>query len=710
MRSASATFRRTMSQRRNFVNYADMTLANGTVLHLTPEDFRIGGNTIQDDVVDGDAFSVGTAIGKTVSIVIDNSSEYFSQFDFYNAVFVLYIGLELPDTTVEKLRIGTFTVITPATTGLVITIDAVDNMYKFDQPYVNTLSFPATLQEIVNDACVQCGVHNNTGHFDRYRMEVEGDNEILKDDITYRQIISYVAQIACVYAKIDEYGDLIFAWYTDTVPEQYADGGNFRQIYTDEGYYATGDALDGGDFSPVYNQDGSYATGDIFDGGWFTDSVAFHDLGFSKSVTVATDDIIITGVRVKYGSGDEETDVLIGTDDYCITVEDNPFTINNERTIAQALWAKLMYLTFRPFSLSYLQDPTIESGDWVVITSVLGDSYLTFCTSVQFTTGGYMQISCNAQPPAKQGCTYSSSAAKAVVKAARETASQISTYDNEVQRMNQLAANAMGNYWQSVTQDDGSVISYLSNKPLSLDPNDGHIIFTNHSHAWKITGDGFFQCSSTGTDESTTVWTGGIDANNNAVMTTVSTIGLNADWINTGTITIGGTSGNVNGKIVVKNSSGTIIGQWDKTGLTVHSGTISGIDMELGGDDDGSIRMYDSNDRLRGEWDKYGFYLYDSSGDTVFEVENGTATMNGNLYTGDIDLANNTITFDDDSRIEGEGYGNGININSNTVVFSVNSLQVTEYRSSGGVYTGWTGQVLCNDGYVRNVINGIICE
>ena len=82
MRSATASFRRTMSRRRNFVNYADMTLADGTVLHLQPEDFRIGGNTIHDDVVDGDSFTVGTALGKSVTIVLDNTDELFSLYNF----------------------------------------------------------------------------------------------------------------------------------------------------------------------------------------------------------------------------------------------------------------------------------------------------------------------------------------------------------------------------------------------------------------------------------------------------------------------------------------------------------------------------------------------------------------------------------------------------------------------------------------------------
>ena len=556
MRAASAEFRRTMTQRRNFVNYADMTLSNGTVLHLKPEDFRLGGNTIEDDLVDGDSFTVGSIIGKTVTIALDNSSEFFSQFDFYGAYFVLYVALPLPTEQqperVEKIRIGYFTVITPATTGTVITMEAVDNMYKFDKPYSESnLTYPATLQQIVVEACNHCGVTNNTGQFDRYLMQVSNKPE---GDITYRQVLSYVAQIAGVNAKIDDLGGLTFVWYTDTVPEAYADGGNFRKIYKPDGSYATGDALDGGSFA--------YNDGDAFDGGLFGDPMAYHDLGPAKSVKIGTDDIVITGVRVKNG----DTDVLSGSAGYVITLDDNPLTVGVETNVANALYAKLMYLTFRTFSLSYLQDPTIEAGDWVIVEDIKHNTVISFCTNVKFTTGNYMSISCNAQSPAKQGSTYSSAAAKAIVEQMRLTSEQISDYDMAVQRMNMLAANAMGLYWLDVPQADGSTIFYESDKPLSID-SDGNVVFTYHSHVWKRTGSGFFSTASSGTSESTTTWTGGIDANNNAVMNTISTIGLTADWINTGTldsikITTGSTYGS---KFVIE--SGQIKAYYDNTYL-----------------------------------------------------------------------------------------------------------------------------------------------
>lgn len=697
MRSASKEFRRTMSQRRNFVNYADITLMDDvrpsyrTVLHLNPSNFRISGNTIHDDIVDGDAFTVGTAIGKSVTIAIDNTDEQFSAYNFYGAQVVLYVGLALDDDPpvdpprVEKILIGYFTVITPASTGTVITIEAVDNMYKFDRPYSESqLTYPTSLMSIISDACSCCNVTNNTNIPSRPGYGTISPQQRPEGDITFRQVISYVAQILGVNAKIDATGALRFVWYTDTVPTTSDnDGGDFSRVYDQSGKYATGDNLDGGTFlysnvdaitvtfdancetestydkvTIYYENNGVYYkreftgafggesfylpttkfwftfhadssitkwgwrissivpaqsgtvtgfsesslpseswttvtytsdmpesehpyangtssaycfdldfAGATVDGGTFTENMTYHNLGSAKSVQISTDDIVITGVKVKNG----DTSSLYGTEDYCILIEDNPLTVSLESSIASNLWTNTFssFPHFRPFTLSFLQDPTIESGDWVLISDAKYNSYLTFCTSVEFTTGGYMGISCKAQSPAQQLSVYSSQSAKSIVReqrAANEIVGErISDYDLAVQRMNILSAQASGNYFQTITLQDGSTISYMSDKPLSV-ASDGTIRFTQGSHAWKITAQGFFSSTNASTTDVPSMWTQGIDANNNAVMNTVAAKGISFDWAHGGILTLGGQN-NINGELTVKDANNIEIGHWGVDGL-----------------------------------------------------------------------------------------------------------------------------------------------
>lgn len=67
-------------------------------------------------------------------------------------------------------------------------------------------------------------------------------------------------------------------------------------------------------------------------------------------------------------------------------------------------------------------------------------------------------------------------------------------------------------------------------------------------------------------------WT--IDGNLVADFITTGT--MLADRIRGGTLELGGTGLGKDGSIIVKNASGTTIGYWDKTGLHVLTGTISG--------------------------------------------------------------------------------------------------------------------------------------
>jgi phage minor structural protein len=191
-------------------------------------------------------------------------------------------------------------------------------------------------------------------------------------------------------------------------------------------------------------------------------------------------------------------------------------------------------------------------------------------------------------------------------------------------------------------------------------------------------------------------------------------------WTLDGNILIGGS--NAAGLTVYKRVNGvdTVLFQidpnkivWNTPNSSMASDgtlTLNGGTLNMGGANDGEIYMYDSSGRERGLWNRNKFRIKDSSGDTIFEASGDGLTVDGDFHTDHIDLEDNTIIFDDDSRIEGAGFGNGININSNTVVFSVDSVQVTEDRGDTSVRTGWTGRVLCDDGYIRDVINGIICQ
>ena len=581
MRNISNEARLVMNKRRNFVNYAHVTLHDGQELYLKPSDFRISGNTITDDWNEGESFQLGSAIGKTATLLLDNtdgrvetvgSTEVvyphgkFSEYDFYMAFFELYIhlpkcihdGTELID---QNIPIGTFTVTTPASHGATIEITGVDNMCMFDRPFDEcTLDFSShpDLYTVLVRCCHDCGV------------AIGFDNTFLNHDlpvntkpagITYREVVSYIAQLSGNNAVISVSGALTLKYY-DMTALNVLDGGHFRP------WDGTEDFVDGGSFNP-------WTTGDIIDGGNFTDPIGYHNLTATNGTTISTDDIKFTGIMVSYSvddGGSSKTESVHypdvpDWDTYAMQIVDNPFVWDGYVTrsgtnifipdvVATSLWDILSGLEFRVFSCSSIQDPTIEAGDNAVVYDVKGNMYRTIITNVKFTTGGMTEVSCNAESPVKQNSRYVNPAAKAVAKAKEN----MDSYNAQVAHFNEIANQALGYYETKVIDPEThETITYRHDQ----------LLLEDSTYIIKMTGT-VIAISDDGGDS----YSSGVDITTaTMLMNLIYVHGLVADWITTGTLTVGG-NGNKDGEIMVLNNSDNEIGRWDNSGISIKSGSI----------------------------------------------------------------------------------------------------------------------------------------
>lgn len=551
MISASKEFKEKLKEGAGVVNYADVTLSNGTVLHLEPKDFMIGGCQIEDKTTDG-KFGVGFVIGKTCSLKIANHNEQFSQYDFFNSIIYLYVALMLDDGRIEKVRKGKYYATVPETPGNIIEISAVDDMYKLDKDYSSgRTAYPATLQTIISDACLDCGIPIGFRQFDNMNYVVQSKPE----KATYRQVVSYACQIAGYNARIDNDGYMQLIWYNTNVLDVYTYiGGDFKAYPHDTIIY-------GGDFK-------DYSTDRIIRGATFSEPVPEHIFRI-KSLEVHTDDVQITGARVV---GDEEVVALFGEEGYVIEVSGNPFVNGKEREVADYLGGRMVGMTFRPLSAQILNNPLYEPFDVIRVSDVKGNVYNSVLNSVLYEIGGYTSIACEAENPIRQGSAYVSAAAQAVVEARRNTEKQLTTYDKAVQQMNQTAANAMGLFFAIERSGDGSIITYESTKPITVDDN-GKCHFEKNSTVYKKTGDGFFVSRDGGLS-----YTAGFDSQGNAVLNVLYAIGINADWINAGsmsanriqggTLVLGGAA-NQYGKFLLLNQYGNIVVNGDLNGFHI---------------------------------------------------------------------------------------------------------------------------------------------
>lgn len=550
---------------RDYLCYADITLADGTVLNLEDANIWTDSFSIEDAVSGTSSFDIGATIINKLTLSINNIYEEYSEYDFTDAVVLPYVGLGLPDGTIEKVRKGVFTVDEASYDGSLITLSCLDNMYKLDYVYgESNLSYPATLGEIVRDICYVCGVTLLTTTFfnSSYVVQNRPDDQAL----TCRQVLSWAAQIACSWARFDVYGRLCLDWYDLSVFEK--NRGLNGGIFDEGNPYKTGDSASGGTFNP-------WTAGDDFNGGTFKDLSRYHHIYSLSAMQICTDDVVITGLKVTESF--EETDTekvqsfLFGTEGYVIALEGNDLIQKGmAETVARSVGGRVVGMRFRPFDVSALNDPSMEAGDPVIVTDRKQRSYQSYITSTTFKAGNYQQVQCSAETPSRNSAQRFSEATRNIVKARREASRKISDYDKAVQVMNQLAANTFGFYSTNVPQADGSIIAYRHDRPT----------LTESKTVYKSGIDGFWVTQDfQGSDAATAAagkWKAGFDSSGNAVLNVLSVIGINFDWAHGGTLTLGGQN-NVSGKMRILDASGKQIGSWEGSeGLVATKGKFSG--------------------------------------------------------------------------------------------------------------------------------------
>lgn len=525
MINVSNAFRKELyNDNRNYLLYADITLADGTELNLDNSDFWQGGFSIEDSVSSSDTFTVGGAVINKLTLVINNIYEEFSEYDFSGAEIEVKVGLKLPDGITESFRKGLFIVDETKYNGSLITLTCLDNMSKFDRSYSESvLGYPATLMQIVQDACQICDVTLQSYSFPHDDFIVQ--NRPSDEATTFREVISWAAQIACCFARCDTLGRLEIKWYNTAAieSEDGLDGG----IFDSANPYDSGDTADGGTFNPWTN-------GDEYDGGTF-ENQNYHHIFSNYSIDIATDDVVITGVKVTVPVESEESSndflsYLSGSNGYVIGIEGNDL-IQGEagETVAGWLGAMLIGLRFRSGQVSHSSNPTIEAGDVAFLTTRNGNSYPFLVSYTKFGNGGSQSTESIAETPSRNSATRYSASTKNYVEFRKNLKQQKTEFNEALDELGDRVDNSSGLFTTEEEQPDGSTIFYMHDKPTL---EESQIV-------WKMTAEAI----AVSTDGGKT-YNGGMTVDADAIVRILTAVGVNADWINSGAISIEDEDGN----------------------------------------------------------------------------------------------------------------------------------------------------------------------
>lgn len=412
MINVSSEFKEIMMQRQDFKENAEVTFSDGTVLNLEEKDFSITNNSVVDSA-DANTVPIGAAICRNIQFELLND-DHLEKYDFYGAKVRLYLTFELSNT-VEKIEFGTFTVTEPESYGTTVVVNAADDMYKANAAYSTDISFPATAGTVLRDACSRCNILMGTTSFlhDDFKIQTKPSG-----DYTFRQVIGYIAMIACGNARISQSGKL--------------------EIMT-------------------YDLDFSREC---------------HNLTEWKSLTMDTSDITITGIqttrKVKKTEGENETEVeetvRAGSEGYMLTVS-NPLVSGNEETLVSWIHEKISGVPFRKFAGDYITYPLAEFMDLAKITDWRGNTYNTFVTDIGFVFFGITTLKNSAESGLRNAAKYGSEDTRTNVHL-QELIEQERTDRKEAIKKLGDSLNAGGGLYATYKkQPDGSTITYLHDKP-----------------------------------------------------------------------------------------------------------------------------------------------------------------------------------------------------------------------------------------------------
>ena len=492
MREGSSELLKAYETSAKFYQTAHFVLANGQTLDLGKGDFYLSGNGLSDSA-GSSTFPLGVALEKQITLSVVNDKDQYSTYDFIGARITVYCKYDLPER-VESFLFGTFTVRDPETYGTVITITALDDMYKGDEDYSTKLSYPMTAGEALRDSCSTCNITLVDTVF-------ANSDYIIKEaptGLTHRSFWGLCAMLAGGNARVDEYNRLRIITYDFSTFE--TDQGLYGGVFDKSTPYATGDTADGGTFKP-------WTTGYTYDGGNFHNWSGIHQLFKVKNLKVSTDDVVITGIQSEV----DDTTYTSGQEGYMLKL-DNQLITGNEQDAVNRIGRILIGLKFRPFEMDHVAYPFAEFGDLCYVTDRKNNVYQSVITDVDFQFYGYTTIKCTAESPIRNSSNYYSETTKAVIKARRKTKIQLDEYDKAVQMLTSLITQSFGVYKTEEVLEDGSTIFYLHNKPT----------LAASRTIWKMTANAF----AVSTDGGKT-WNAGMNSSGNAVVNVLSAIGIN---------------------------------------------------------------------------------------------------------------------------------------------------------------------------------------
>lgn len=508
MINVSDAFKQKLQDGKKVWQEVEITFPDGTV--KTVKDEIMGGNCTFSDCAESSSFPIGCVVCKSMALELDNSQDQWKNYYFYQAKVHTYLKMQIDASTVETIDKGVYTITTPEQYGETLNFTALDDMYKANAAYASNLALPQSVETLVRDACETLGIP--------FGGTMQHGNLIISEipeNMTFRQLFGWAAMLETANARLDNRGYLQFIrWDFSNVQEDYS-----AVVDADGNVIFKGGAnIDSESFiSPT--------------GNWTIDSDGFLTLiesatdaseklkDFFTSPTVSSDDIIITGIKLK----NRENEAMYGSTGYVLELENDLVADSDLETVAAQIGDSIIGAKFRSMSGELAYNPLIEFGDMAYTYDRRWNRYITPLTDVSCSVNGKTTVKTQADDPIRGMSKFVSDGTKAIVEARRLVKKERSAREEAVKILEDTLKESSGLYETSVPQEDGSFITYLHDKP-TLAESKNVIKFT--AEAIGVSNDGG------------ETYPFGFQLTGTMITKLLYAEGINADFINAGALTI----------------------------------------------------------------------------------------------------------------------------------------------------------------------------
>lgn len=477
----------------------DITFPDGTKKTID-KDIMNGDNGFSD-CAESSSFPVGATVCKTLTLNINNDQEQWKNYNFYGAKIHAYLKLQTSHAAPESVSTLLDENYNPILDGtgdpIIATQAATKDIIETIDKGVYTVTTPEQYSDIINVTALD----------DMYKA-----NKTYTSGLKLPQSLINLVRDACKTIGIGmnltmDHGDIIIRKIPDSM--------TFRQLF---GYAAMVESANARiDYS-----------GNLQFVKWDFERTNIPELkDYGNPPTLSSDDIVITGIKITNGQSNDDTDTdysgMYGEEGYVLELENELIDTDQLQTVANIIGEQIVGARFRNLEGDLVYNPLVEFGDMVYTYDRLGNKYLTPLTDVSGNVGGLTTVKTQADDPIRGSSDFYGNSTKAIVAARQMVQKETSAREEAIRRLAETLNSSSGLYMTQEPQQDGSTVYYMHNKATMAESN---II-------WKLTAEAFAVSIDGGK-----TYPYGFAVTGELITRLLYAEGINADYINAGTLIV----------------------------------------------------------------------------------------------------------------------------------------------------------------------------